>query len=109
MRSASGVLSNDNEDYRAFRANMRFTPSETFNLNINTGYAWRKVQFAENGNNTRNVVMNALRGGPRGVVYPPEVLFVREDFEISGRFVAVVSAICEPIQNSAHRLTLGID
>jgi len=109
MRSASGVLSNDNEDYRAFRANMRFTPSETFNLNINTGYTWRKVQFAENGNNTRNVVMNAMRGGPRGVNYPPEELFVREDFQISGRFVAGVNATWTPMSNFSHRFMFGTD
>ncbi len=109
LRQASGVISNDNEDYRAFRANMRFTPSDEFSLNINTGYTWRNVQFAENGNNTRNVIMNAMRGGPRGLNFAPEELFVREDYQNSGRFVAGVGVTWMPFEGFSNRLQLGTD
>jgi len=108
-RTAGGVISNDNEDYRAFRANMRFTPNDDFSLNINTGYTWRMVQFAENGNNSRNVIMNAMRGGPRGNNFPPAELFVREDFQNSGRFTAGVGMTWTPMHNFSHRLQFGTD
>ncbi len=109
FRTASGVIDNDNEDYRAFRANMRFTPNDDFSLNISTGYTWRYVQFAENGNNSRNVIMNAMRGGPRGNNFPPQELFVREDFQNSGRFTAGVGLTWTPIHNFSHRLQFGTD
>ncbi len=109
FRTAAGVLSNDNEDYRAFRANMRFTPNDQFSLGINTGYTWRMLQFAENGNNSRNVIMNAMRGGPRGNNFPPAELFVREDFQNSGRFTAGANLNWTPLHNFSHRLQFGTD
>lgn len=109
VRAASGVLDNDNLTHRSFRANMRFTPTDNFTLNVNTGYTGRLVQFAENGNNTYNIIMNAMRGGPRGQNYPPEELHTREDFNNSGRFNAGINVGWTPIANWSHRLQFGTD
>jgi TonB-dependent starch-binding outer membrane protein SusC len=109
FRQASGVLDNDNADYRAFRANMRFTPTDDFSLNINTGYTWRLVQFAENGNNSYNIISNAMQGGPRGHNWPPEELHTREDFQNSGRFTAGVGLTWSPLAFFSNRLQFGTD
>jgi TonB-dependent starch-binding outer membrane protein SusC len=109
IRAASGVLQNDNMDHRSFRANMRFTPADNFTLNVNTGYTWRLVQFAENGNNSQNIIMNAMRGGPRGQNHPPEELHTREDFNNSGRFTAGMNVSWTPLTNWTHRLQFGTD
>lgn len=109
LRGASGVLDNDNLTQRSFRANMNFTPTDEFTLNVNTGYTWRLVQFAENGNNSYNIIMNAMRGGPRGTSWPPEQLHTREEFHNSGRFTAGVSLAWTPIANFSNRLQFGTD
>jgi TonB-dependent starch-binding outer membrane protein SusC len=109
FRQANGVLQNDEADTRSFRANMRFTPSDNFSLNVNTGYTWRLVQFAENGNNSQNIIMNAMRGGPRGTSHPPEELHTREDYQNSRRFTAGVGLTWAPLEGFSNRVQFGTD
>ncbi len=109
VRRTVGVLDNDNDEQRSFRANMRFTPTDNFSLNINTGYSWRLTQFAENGNNSQNIVLNAFRGGPPGYHHPPEELHTREDFQNSGRFTAGIAAAWTPFEGFGNRLQFGAD
>jgi TonB-dependent starch-binding outer membrane protein SusC len=108
-RDTRGVLPSDWENLASFRANMTFTPSDRLSLDVNTGYSNRAQRMPEGGNNSWNLAMNALRGGPRGTSRAPEQLSERELLRASSRFLAGITATYSPMRNFAHRVTLGFD
>ncbi|MBA4156974.1 MAG: TonB-dependent receptor [Gemmatimonadetes bacterium] len=108
-RNTEGVLPSDWENHGSFRANMTFTPSDRMSLDVNTGYTDRRQRQPEGGNNSWNLAMNALRGGPTGTSRAPEQLSEREILRNSSRFVAGVTATYTPIRDFAHRVTVGFD
>jgi TonB-dependent starch-binding outer membrane protein SusC len=108
-RKDEGVLPSSWQNLGSFRANMTFTPSDRLSLDVNTGYTDRSMRQPEEGNNSWNVAMNALRGGSRGTSRAPGDLFERELLRNSSRFVAGVTANYSPMRDFTHRLTLGFD
>ncbi len=108
-RKNEGVLPSSWENLGSFRANMTFTPSDRLSLDVNTGYTNRSMRQPEEGNNSWNLAMNALRGGSRGTSRGPELLSERELLRNSSRFVAGVGVNYSPIADFTHRLTLGFD
>lgn len=109
VRQNKGVLPNSEDGSGSFRANMGFTPSERFNLAVNTGFTRRSTGFVENGNNSASLTSQALQGGPRGQSYAPRNVLISEiDFNTS-RFTAGVTASYTPFADFMHRLTVGTD
>jgi TonB-dependent starch-binding outer membrane protein SusC len=108
-RKNEGVLPSSWENLGSFRANMTFTPTDRLSLDVNTGYTNRSMRQPEEGNNSWNLAMNALRGGSRGTSRAPELLSERELLRNSSRFVAGVGVNYSPIADFTHRLTLGFD
>lgn len=104
-----GVLPNSHSLLHSFRANMRIAPLQNFNININTGFAMRDIQFPFDGEIEWGLTRNGLLGGFQGLAISP---ILNQELEVmlnATRFTAGTTFEYTPFDGFTHRLTLGAD
>lgn len=104
-----GVLPNSHSELNSFRANMRIAPLQNFNININTGFVMREVQFPFDGEIGWGMTRNALLGGFQGEMISPVLTQELEVMLNATRFTAGATFEFTPFPGFDHRLTLGSD
>ncbi len=118
-----GTLDTQRSRDGGFRANLDFSPTEAFNIALNTSYTRRATRFVEDGNNANGFLLNVGRGtngnfkGGRTdecdnvtvLCVTNGFLFESESDLLTDRYTTGLVVQYSPTEKWSNRVTVGWD